>query len=162
MENLAISDVQITASTSYGEAGAAKWGRLHVKQTAEHQGAWRVRTSDANQWLQIDLGSHKTKVTRVATQGRHGSFTHWVEKYNLQYSDNGVNFTNYKEHGQGVTKVTLYVATSISFVCDCFCRVDIILLVAFKKRPVRAKQHDTTLTRWLRTMTNRNYDERLP
>ena len=126
MENRAISDVQITASTSFGAAWAAIWGRLHVKQTAEHQGAWRARTSDVNQWLQIDLGSHKTKVTRVATQGRNGYYAHWVKKYYLQYSDNAVNFTNFKEQGQEVVKVRLNVATYSSFICDCCYHVTMI------------------------------------
>ena len=38
------------------------------------------------------------EVTRLATQGRNG-YSQWVTKYKLQYSDDGVNFQYYWEHG---------------------------------------------------------------
>lgn len=100
METRAISDAQITASTSWGSRWNPIWGRLHVKETTEHEGAWKARINDVHQWLQVDLGSQKTNVTRIATQGRHGVLYHWVKTYNLQYSRNGVYFENYTEQGR--------------------------------------------------------------
>ncbi|CAH3188260.1 unnamed protein product, partial [Porites lobata] len=50
-----------------------------------------------------DLGGYTT-LTRVATQGRTGS-NEWVTKYKLQYSDDGMNFQFYKEHGDKSAKV---------------------------------------------------------
>ena len=51
-------------------------GRLHFKETNVNDnykaGAWSALTSDANQWLQADLGNNYVTVTRVATQGRDG------------------------------------------------------------------------------------------
>ena len=86
-------------------ARAAKRARLHIHQSGGKKGAWRADTLDSNQWLQIYLGSAFTRVTRVATQGR-SDFGQWVTSYKLQYSNNGVTFHYYKEHGQNVDKVT--------------------------------------------------------
>lgn len=60
--------------------------------------------NDVSEWLQIDLGQKNVKVIGAATQGRHNSWE-WVTTYKLQYSDNGVSFTYYKEEGQTSDKV---------------------------------------------------------
>ena len=73
MEDGAISDAQISASSQWDANHAAKQGRLHCNQHA--------------------------KVTRVATQGRNAAYSQWVTKYKLQYSDDGVNFQYYQENG---------------------------------------------------------------
>ncbi|KAL9954039.1 hypothetical protein ACROYT_G041527 [Oculina patagonica] len=101
MEDGAISDGQITASSQWNANEAAHQGRLHYQATAVKAGSWVAATSDAHQWLQIDLGSRYTKVTRVATQGRNGAYVNWVTKYKLQYSNDGVNFQYYIEPGEG-------------------------------------------------------------
>ncbi len=105
MEDGAISDGQITASSEWNANEAAHQGRLHYQATAVKAGSWVAATSDAHQWLQIDLGSRYTKVTRVATQGRNGAYVNWVIKYKLQYSNDGVNFQYYKEPGEAADKV---------------------------------------------------------
>ncbi len=95
-----ISDGQITASSEWGVNQAAVQGRLHFKRTSVKSGSWIAGTRDINQWLQVDLGSNFLTVTRVATQGRNGySPVQCVTKYNLQYSDDEVNFQYYKEQG---------------------------------------------------------------
>ena len=99
MENSAISDGQISASSQLDANHAAKHGRLHCKA-----GSWSAGNDDLHQWLQVDLGSQHTKVTRVATQGRHDA-AQWVTKYKLQYSNNGVDFHYYREQGQTADKV---------------------------------------------------------
>ena len=99
MENGAISDGQISASSQFDANHAAKQGRLHCKA-----GSWSAGNTNLHQWLQVDLGSQYIKVTRVATQGRH-DYPQWVTKYKLQYSNDGVNFHYYREQGQTAAKV---------------------------------------------------------
>ena len=99
MENGAISDRQITASSQLDANHAVTQGRLNFKATANKAGSWSAGSNDSSQWLQIDLGIQNTKVTRVATQGRDNS-PQWVTKYKLQYSDNGENFHYYTEPGR--------------------------------------------------------------
>ena len=103
MEDGAITDGQITASSQWNADEAAHLGRLNF-QTIE--GGWVAATNDTNQWLQIDLGSQYTKVTRVATQGRTGVIMDWVTKYKLQYSNDGMNWQYYREPGEATDKVT--------------------------------------------------------
>ena len=100
MEDGSISDSQISASSQLDSSHAAIHGRLHFGKA----GSWSASSNDVNQWLQIDLGSRHTEVTRVATQGRN-DYPQWVAKYKLQYSDDGVNFQYYKEQGQPADKV---------------------------------------------------------
>ena len=57
------------------------------------------KTTDGNPWLQIDLGGLYATVTAVATQGRHNK-DEWVTEYMLQYSNETLNFQNYREPGQ--------------------------------------------------------------
>ncbi|XP_045059091.2 contactin-associated protein-like 5 isoform X1 [Desmodus rotundus] len=58
-------------------------------------GGWSPETSNAQQWLQMDLGS-KVEITAVATQGRYGS-SDWVTSYNLMFSDTGHNWKQYQQ-----------------------------------------------------------------
>lgn len=103
MENTAISNQQISASSQLNVDHAATQGRLYFEATSTKAGAWSARTNGVNQWLQIDLGMQQTKVTGVATQGRNG-VDEWVTKYKLQYSDDGQNFQSYRE-GQNTNEV---------------------------------------------------------
>ena len=104
MEDGKISDGQISASSQLDSSHAVIQARLHFKATADKAGSWSARSNNVNQWLQIDLGSRHTNVTRVATQGRNGN-PQWVTKYKLQYSNDGVNFQYYGEQGQTADKV---------------------------------------------------------
>ena len=99
MEDGAISDAQISASSQWDANHAAKQGRLHFQAVSGKAGSWSAQFNDLNQWLQIDLGNQHAKVTRVATQGRNAAYSQWVTKYKLQYSDDGVNFQYYQENG---------------------------------------------------------------
>ena len=111
MENGAISDLQISASSQWDAHHAPPQGRLHFKRSGVKQGSWSARVNDGDQWLQVDLGSQYTKVTGVATQGRNGH-PQWVKKYKLQYSEDGVSFQYYKEPADTEEKVswTLHIA----------------------------------------------------
>ena len=104
MENGAISDAQISASSQLDSSHAVIQARLHFKATAGKAGSWSARSNDVNQWLQIDLGSRHTKVTRVATQGRD-DYPQWVTYYKLLYSNDEDNFQHYRDQGQTADKV---------------------------------------------------------
>ena len=104
MENGTISDRQISASSQWTADYAAIQGRLHFKAIPKNAGSWSAGKNDLHQWLQVDLGSQYTKVTRVAIQGRN-DYNQWVTKYKLQYSNDGVNFQYYREQRQIVDKV---------------------------------------------------------
>jgi len=115
MENGAIRDEQISASSQWDSNHAAIQGRLYFQATSSKAGSWSARTNDVNQWLQIDLRKQQTNVTRIATQGRDGH-NQWVISYKLQYSDDGQNFHYYREQGQTTDKVkTLLTKAKFSF-----------------------------------------------
>lgn len=103
MESGAISDMQIRGSSEYDWNYAAVQARLNYNVPGKF-GGWSARTNDKNQWLQVDLLSHFTKVTRVATQGRR-DVSQWVTKYNLKYGKNGLNFLYYRESRKKNDKV---------------------------------------------------------
>ena len=105
MESGSILDAQMSASSQYNGHNDASAGRLRQEKNGIPGGAWTPLTSDANQWLQIDLDSYYTTVTRAATQGRCCSYAQWATQYRLQYSNNGVDFQYYKELGQVTDKV---------------------------------------------------------
>lgn len=106
MENAAIRDVQINASSQLNSNHAAIQGRLNFQATSIKAGSWSARTNDVNQWLQVDLGNTFTTITAIATQGRHG-VNQWVNNYKVQYGEDGVNFQYYREYGQLTDKVNL-------------------------------------------------------
>ena len=110
MENRGIKDAQITASSEFHPNYAAIQGRLNFKAGGGKQGGWSARSNDANQWIQVALGSY-TKLTGIATQGRN-AYSQWVTKYQLQYSNDGVSFNDYKETGQSSPKVKTYPSKS--------------------------------------------------
>lgn len=122
MEDGTVSDEQITASSQWNANEASHQGRLYFHKTLSKAGGWVVSASDLSQWLQIDLGSLYTKTTRVATQGRNGA-ENWVTKYKLKFSNDGVNFTCYREPGESYEKVkstpkliTLDLLVTVTFV----------------------------------------------
>ena len=101
MENGAISDGQITASSELKAAHAANKARLKVSE-----GTWLPLTNNGDQWLQIDLLGNDILVTRIATQGLNNpDMSKWVTSYNLQYSNDEINFHYYIEQGESVKKV---------------------------------------------------------
>ena len=112
MENGAISDGQITASSQLDSNHTVIQARLHFKATSGKAGSWSARNNNVNQWLQIDLRSRHTNVTRIATQGRNG-YPQWVTKYKLQYSNNGVNFQYYRNQEQTADQVK-YMSTKLT------------------------------------------------
>ena len=103
MENGAISDVQISASSQWDDNHGSHRARLNKRSFGNKRGAWSSLNNDIYQWLQVDLKTYTT-VTRIATQGR-SDLDRWVTKYRLQYSEDGVIFHLYKALGQDSAKV---------------------------------------------------------
>ena len=103
MESGEISNGQVSASSEWDANHAAIQARLYFEADPDKAGSWSAKYNNLDQWLQIDLGS-KHEVTGLATQGRNG-YDQWVTKYEVQYSDNGVNFQYYMEQGQAAIKV---------------------------------------------------------
>ena len=106
MENGAIFDRQITASSELDANHSAIQGRLNFKATANKAGSWSAGSTDSSQWLQVDLGSQHTKVTSAATQGRDDS-PQWVTRYKLLYSNDGRDFRHYTEPRKNEKKVRI-------------------------------------------------------
>jgi len=115
MENRFIKDAQITASSEYDSNHTATQARLNFKAGGSKHRGWSAGSNDANQWIQVAPGSF-IKLTGIATQGRNAS-NQWVTKYQLQYSNDGVNFDYYKA-GQSSPKVKPYpcILPSISII----------------------------------------------
>ncbi len=109
MENRLISNEKISASSQCDTNHAASQGRLHFKGSKSKAGSWTARTNDANQWLQVDLGSQQTRVTGVATQGSSNR-DQWVIKYKLQYSNDGTIFEYYRQRGEEKEKVKIRIS----------------------------------------------------
>ena len=112
MESGAILDEQLSASSEYDDSyhGVIK-GRLRLPGSSSSVGSWATYFNNADQWLQVDLKIQGTKVSAVATQGRDTlTYEHWVTKYKLQHSNDGVNFQYYKEQGHSADKVTIYLS----------------------------------------------------
>ena len=129
MEFGAIKDAQIKASSEWDLNHAAIQGRLNFQKSGKKRGAWSARYNDSNPWLQIDLQGSYTKVTAVASQGRH-QLNQWVTKYKLQYSNDGVTFRYFREEGQTVDKVR---CDDKQFVITCSEGINI--LAVKKRRP---------------------------
>jgi len=103
MENLIITNAQISASSQNDSDHAPYYGRLHDKG---NNSAWAAGVSDLHQWFQIDFGI-ETKVTYVATQGRHNT-SQRVTQYKLQYSNDGNTFQVFKRQGENLDEVRRY------------------------------------------------------
>ena len=113
MENGAISDDQIKASSHWDDKHRAQNARLNFKEQGSF--GWTTKHNDLNQWLQVDLNSYTT-VTGVATQGIPGNITdQWVTTYRLQYSDDGLTFTFFKKPRDNSQKVCQLFGVAFNF-----------------------------------------------
>ncbi|EDO40661.1 predicted protein, partial [Nematostella vectensis] len=101
MEDRRILDSQITASSSkHNSYFAPKYARLrNTFQGGVTYGCWRPGGQLVDEYLQVDLLAVKN-INKVATQGQPYSkndpdHTHWVTRYALSYSLDGVKWTTY-------------------------------------------------------------------
>ena len=63
---------------------------------------WSAGVNDANQWIQVDLGS-EALVRAVGAKGRAKNYAQWVTSYKLSYSLDGIKWTYYQHDGSIVT-----------------------------------------------------------
>jgi len=101
LESYRIPDSAVTASSFLNIHNEPENARLHfqMKCCPVRYGSWTAKGAfyRDDSWWQVDFGSW-TKVTAVATQGRHQTLW-WVERYRLSYSYDGLFFKDYMEGG---------------------------------------------------------------
>ena len=90
MENGAIPDEDIWASSVKNSKSAANQGRLHFNKT------WTADMNDQSPWLSVRLSKTEPyTITGVATQGKNGENA-WVKSYKLRYQTSaGHSIRNY-------------------------------------------------------------------
>ncbi|CAB3983235.1 neurogenic locus notch homolog 2-like [Paramuricea clavata] len=96
MENGDIPDSQLSASSEVNVHHGAVNARLNFRGQGSRVGAW-CGHNDLKQWLEVNFVLQAT-VTDILTQGR---FRHnqWVTKYTVSYSNDGLNFFDYRVNG---------------------------------------------------------------
>ncbi|XP_048578373.1 EGF-like repeat and discoidin I-like domain-containing protein 3 [Nematostella vectensis] len=119
MEDRRILDSQITASSSKHHVYfAPKYARLrNTFQGGVSYGCWLPRSAQAGEYLQVDLRGVKN-ISKVATQGQPYSkndpgHTHWVTRYALSYSLDGVTWTTYPHEFPGNTDLESVVSHTL-------------------------------------------------
>ncbi|PFX12685.1 Lactadherin [Stylophora pistillata] len=93
-----IPDSAITASSYYNSYYKPSQGRLY-QQYEGGSGSWLAKTSDQNQWLQVNLGGWR-QVMAFCTQGRLNA-AHWLTSYSLAFSYDGVFYRTVHEVFKG-------------------------------------------------------------
>lgn len=92
----------MSSSSDWNYNHRAANGKLDFIGGGGRTGGWSARYNNVNQWLLVDF-DREMKITRISTQGRHDR-NQWIKSYTLEYSLNGVTFTQYKVNG--VVKVS--------------------------------------------------------
>ncbi|XP_056244470.1 coagulation factor V isoform X1 [Seriola aureovittata] len=98
MESGLIEHRHITASSTASSWYSGPWtpslARLNKQGTIN---AWQAKYNDMNQWLQVELPQVK-KITGIVTQGAKSLGKElYVISYSLQYSNNGIHWTQYTD-----------------------------------------------------------------
>ena len=57
LENNAIPDSSLTASSEWNADHGPKRGRLNLARVGDLQGGWSSKVNDANQWFQVKVNS---------------------------------------------------------------------------------------------------------
>ncbi|XP_048579387.1 receptor-type tyrosine-protein phosphatase S isoform X5 [Nematostella vectensis] len=94
-ENLALGlgDNRVPSASISASSNNANAVRARLNSTS---GAWCAGSGDVSPYLQVDLGSSHM-ICAVATQG-DPSADQWVPTYWIDYSDDGANWTSYREN----------------------------------------------------------------
>ena len=103
MENGGILDNQISASSEWDANHGVINSRLNFKAQGRRKGAWSARHNNVYQWLQVNFKLQAT-ITEILTQGRSNA-NQWVTSYTVSYSNDGLNFFDYRV--DGVVKVRM-------------------------------------------------------
>ena len=105
LENGRVPDAAFSASSSFSTKHTPARARLNLQGNSKGYGAWCAKANDGKQWLQIDFGE-LVRVTKVATQGQQDN-NHWVTKFTLSYSVDGIHWAEYKENSVTWVSVNL-------------------------------------------------------
>ena len=91
MENRAIPDSNITASSSFNKSFGPERARLHMKMERKgdvwYSAGWGTKMNDTKQWLEINM-KEVINVTGIVTQGGYYQSSPeygWVTSYSLSY-----------------------------------------------------------------------------
>lgn len=105
MENGAITNDEINASSVYDSNTGASRARLNFIPTGGASGGWVAADDDDDKpTLTITFSYQFTRVTRIATQGRQDA-GQWVKKYRLKYKKPNGDSGFYKDPGETLHKV---------------------------------------------------------
>ncbi|MGH0143764.1 UNVERIFIED_CONTAM: hypothetical protein FKN15_054609 [Acipenser sinensis] len=106
MENGEIKNDQITASSSKNSWFGGTWEpRLARLGNGGSVNAWQAKANNIYQWLQVEL-QEKKKITGIVTQGAKSMTNEmYVKTFSIQYSNNGNNWTPYREDEDSPDKI---------------------------------------------------------
>ena len=93
MENGAIKDAEISASSIWDANHGATRSRLNTIAQEGKTGAWSAKHNNVGQWVQVDFDKG-VKFTGIATQGRQ-DHDQWVKSYKIMYGEDGKHFEYY-------------------------------------------------------------------
>ncbi|CAL9682123.1 unnamed protein product [Knipowitschia caucasica] len=91
LENGSISNAQLSAS-SFLPSNAPSKARLNGNS------CWMPSRNPSSSWIQVDLG-HTNKVTGIVVQGCPQN-DHWITKFKVQHSADGVTWKDYTADGE--------------------------------------------------------------
>ncbi|KAM8847820.1 coagulation factor VIII isoform 1-T1 [Synchiropus picturatus] len=105
LQKLLIPDTDLRASSNYSSF-LRHWGsnlaRLHLEGSVN---AWRPKTNNPHEWLEVDLGSVK-RITGVVTQGAKSLLTPMmVTEFAVSVSDDRRSWSSAKEPGSQRVKI---------------------------------------------------------
>ncbi|KAK6486843.1 coagulation factor V [Huso huso] len=106
IENGEIKNDQITASSSKNSWFGGTWEpRLARLGNGGSVNAWQAKANNIYQWLQVAL-QEKKKITGIVTQGAKSMTNEmYVKTFSIQYSNNGNNWTPYREDEDSPDKI---------------------------------------------------------
>ena len=70
---------------------------IFLSGLGDENDAWCAFITNDQQYIQLDF-TRRTRVTRIVTYGRSQK-KHWVKRYLIQFSNDEVEWYNYKENG---------------------------------------------------------------
>ena len=108
LEDGRIKDSKITASTEWSSNHAATFARLNRPPQSGGFGGWtpKVTETDPLPWIQVDLGVLML-VSGVVMQGREDEWNRWVPEYQVESSDDGMNWEYVRDANQQLDTVRL-------------------------------------------------------
>ncbi|WP_411016607.1 discoidin domain-containing protein, partial [Salmonella sp. s51944] len=83
--------VVVTSSSNWdANHGPDRAKLFEVKTAANARAGWNPRSSDGNQWIQVDFGKSR-KVNGILLQGR-GDYPQWVKSFRVLFSNDNNDF----------------------------------------------------------------------